>query len=117
MPTEEAVVELADEERKAERRSVAGVKTEEVDVDLADVEKKAQKPSAAPTVITVNDESENDQETWKEIARAKNEDRTHWFSKLQSLFSQVPTYRYGKLWCLWNNSVPAQGEEGNMTPL
>lgn len=70
MPTEEAVVELADGERKAERRSVAGVKTKEVDVELADVEKKAQKPSAAPTVITVNDESENDQETWKEIARA-----------------------------------------------
>ena len=46
------------------------METEEVDVELADEEKKTQRPSAAPTVITVDDDSENDQETWKEIARA-----------------------------------------------
>jgi len=70
MPTEEAVVELADAERKTQMRSVAGVKTEEVDVELADVEKKTHRPSAAPTVIMVDDDPESDQETWKEIARA-----------------------------------------------
>ena len=56
-------------------RSEAGVenggmtKDREIDVEMEDLQEKKQRHSSAATIITVNEEAEN-QETWKQIARA-----------------------------------------------
>ena len=44
-------------------------KDREIDVEMEDLQEKKQRHSSAATIITVNEEAEN-QETWKQIARA-----------------------------------------------
>ena len=65
MTPEEDDVELGDVEVTAGYRGMA---SKEVDANKIAVEKK-RRPSNAVTIVTVNEDEENE-ETWKEIARA-----------------------------------------------